>query len=86
VTLGRLLLDRLGEPERALEEFDAYLAAAPNGTLAEDALVGRAIAFERLGRASDERLAWTDLLTRFPATAQAERARSRLVELGEAQP
>ncbi|MBI5491074.1 MAG: hypothetical protein HY905_27330 [Deltaproteobacteria bacterium] len=86
VTLGRLLLDRLGEPERALEQFAAYLGKAPNGTLAEDALVGRAIALGRLGRAEEERKAWKDLLARFPATAQSERARARLVELGESSP
>ncbi len=51
--LARLLLDE-GQSEDALEGFDEYLEDQP-GTLSEEAMVGRAVALQRLGRASEER-------------------------------
>ena len=81
VTEGRLLLEQLGEPSGALALFDSYLAAGHGGTLAEEALVGRALALGRLGRSDDERMAWQTLLREFPTSAHAERARARLEEL-----
>jgi len=82
VALGRLLLDRLGDPAGALEAFDAYRTADPGGTMAEEALVGRALALMRLRRTPEERAAWAELLARHPASANAERARRRLAETG----
>jgi len=81
VTFGSLLLDVLGQPQRALNLFDSYLAAARGGTMAEEALVGRAVALGRLGRAAEERATWHALLAEFPESANAERARRRLAEL-----
>jgi len=80
VVVGDLLLAE-GPTREALASFDSYLAASPDGTLAEEALVGRASALMRLGRADEERAAWTQLLRQHPDSVQGLRARRRLAEL-----
>jgi TolA-binding protein len=77
VLSGRLLLAR-GEAERAADEFGAYLASNPRGTLAEEALVGKAQALRSLGRGVEERRTWELLLARFPSSIHASTARTRL--------
>ncbi|MBI5487259.1 MAG: hypothetical protein HY905_08000 [Deltaproteobacteria bacterium] len=86
VTLGRVLLERLDDAAGALAIFDGYLTAAPGGTLAEEAWVGRALALQRLDRTDEERAAWTTVLSLFPDSAHAERARRRLAEIPDASP
>lgn len=81
IALGRLLLDRAGDARGALRQFDAYLADREQQSLREEAMVGRALALGRLGRARDERAAWQALLQAFPASANADRARARVDEL-----
>jgi TolA-binding protein len=80
VVVGDLLLAE-GPTRDALASFDSYLAASPDGTLAEEALVGRASALMRLGRRDEERVAWTQLLRQHPDSVQGARARRRLAEL-----
>jgi hypothetical protein len=75
VLSGNLVL--ASDPARALQRFEAYLATK-NGALAEEAMLGRALALDRLGRSGEARQAWQDLLTRFPDSVQASRARARL--------
>jgi hypothetical protein len=78
VVLGRLLLDRLGDAQSALSQFDSYLAHPAPGSLREEALVGRALALGRLGRSMEERLAWSALLESYPRSTYSPRARARL--------
>lgn len=80
VSLGRLLLDRQGDPTGALTQFEAYLKGAPTdgGSLAEEARVGRALALQRLGRSDEERRAWEELLVRHPQSLQGAQARERI--------
>jgi TolA-binding protein len=77
-TLGSLLLDRARPPE-ALAQFDHYVEHG--GPLLEDVLAGKASALGRLGRARDERRTWENLLSRFPSSVYAGRAKARLAEL-----
>jgi hypothetical protein len=77
--LGRLLLDR-GDPKAALARFDAYLASGAT-TLGEEALLGRALAFGKLGQSMQEAEAWQALLQRYPSSLHAARARERLAAL-----
>jgi hypothetical protein len=86
VTLGRLLLDRLGDSRGALVQFNSYLANPGGGVLREEAMVGRALSLGRMGRATEERAAWQALLDSFPKSTQRKRAQARLVELGGASP
>lgn len=81
VALGRLLLDRLGDPAGARARFERYLAARPDGTLAEESRLGRALALGRLGARDGERAAWEELLARHPSSVHADRARTRLHDL-----
>ena len=85
VALGRLLL-QTGAAKAALRAFDRYLDRSPDGTLAEEAWIGKAGAAERLGLAQTEAAALRELLRRFPATAARDRARRRLdaLEPGDA--
>ena len=77
VLSGRLLFGR-GDTSRAAAEFAAYLARNPNGTLAEEALHGKAEALRALGRNEEERRTWERLLERFPGSIHAATARERL--------
>jgi TolA-binding protein len=80
VVVGDLQLEE-GPAREALASFDSYLAANPQGTLAEEARVGRAVSLMRLGRRDEEREAWSQLLREHPDSVQRERARRRLAEL-----
>jgi len=75
------LLARLGDPAAALHRFDSYLARNTSGTLAPEALFGRARCLRELGRRQDEADAWRALVERFPGSLYDRTARRRLDEL-----
>jgi len=79
--LGRLLLD-LGRPVDALPELEAALASS-NASLREDALANRALAFEAVGATTRASESWRLLLTEFPTSVHAKRARERLEALND---
>jgi hypothetical protein len=79
--LAKMLQERGEDPGQTLALFTSFLAESPNGTLAEEARLGRAVALQRLGRPQEERQAWQDLLSSHPQSIHAERARKRLDEL-----
>jgi TolA-binding protein len=76
--LGRMLLDD-GDAAGALEAFEAYLSRG--GALAAEALLGKALALQRLGRPDEERSAWSALVDTYPDSVHADRARARLRDL-----
>jgi len=69
-----------GEYGQAIRQFDRYLERSPNGSLAEEALHGKATAFEQLGQIPQEQAVWRELLRRFPSSVYAVKARERLAE------
>ncbi len=79
LALARLMLDRQGNPAGALQLFNAYLAGG--GMLQQEAMLGRAIALQQLGRTAEERAAWQQIVTSFPGSVHAERAKKRLEQL-----
>jgi TolA-binding protein len=81
VALGRLLLDKLSDATAARGQFAGYLAASPDGTLAEEARAGLALSAMKLGDTVGERSAWQELLAKHPDSVHAARARKRLAEL-----
>jgi hypothetical protein len=83
VLRGQMLLENLGRPVEALASFGKYLRDDPMGPLAEEARAGRAQALWYLGRAHEERLAWTELLALYPRSLHATQARNRLTALAK---
>jgi TolA-binding protein len=77
--LARLELGR-GAAGAALRQFDAYLSQASNGSLAQEALQGKAQALTQLGRKQEAAVAWRQLLQRYPTSVYAESAREHLGE------
>jgi tetratricopeptide (TPR) repeat protein len=75
------LLRRMDQPQQALEVYQGYLGAQPDGALAEEARAGIAVSYQRLGREEQERAAWQELLDHHSGSLHARRARARLQAL-----
>lgn len=52
-TLGRVLLERLGQPSEAAEAFALARSSAPNGSLAQDALAREVEAWSKAGKSHE---------------------------------
>jgi hypothetical protein len=76
VVLARMQLDH-GEANAALRGFDSYLALSDEA-LREEALTGRCLALQKLGRSEEERAAVRHLLATYPDSPYARKAAKRL--------
>ncbi|HOU89626.1 MAG TPA: FecR family protein [Polyangiaceae bacterium] len=73
--LGKIAADQRGSPAEAVRWFDAYLAEAPNGPLAEEAL-GRLMTLQRRSNPAAAAAAAKKYLARYPGGAYSGLARS----------
>jgi transmembrane sensor len=65
-TLGRVYLDKLGQPDKAADAFELAQALAPNGSLAQDALAREVEALSKGGSAQKAYLRAQEYLRRYP--------------------
>jgi TolA-binding protein len=81
VVLGQIEVEHLANPAAAARICDSYLARAPRGALASEALSCKASALRALGRTAEERRVLEAFLAQFPQAAQAAESRRRLEAL-----
>lgn len=74
-TLGRVLLEDLGQPARAADAFRRAQQLAPRGPLASDALAREVEAAQRAGQAERAKQVARRYLELYPEGPQAERLR-----------
>src|SRR5262249_34553322 len=72
--LGRIADDALGRPSEAIGLYDAYLAEAPHGPFAAEALGRKMMATKRTRGAEAARAVAAEYLPRFPKGAHAKTA------------
>jgi tetratricopeptide (TPR) repeat protein len=80
VVRGRIHLND-GNWTQALQQFDVYLRGSPGGSLAQEALDGKARSLGQLGRTVEERGVWQQLVDRYPRSIYMDTARRRISEL-----
>lgn len=78
--VGTLLLEER-RPAEALAQFDRHLTL--RGGAEQEALAGRASAYQQLRRAAEEANAWRRLLAAHPNSIYGTRAKQRLAALGQ---
>jgi transmembrane sensor len=74
-TLGRVLLDQLGQPERAARAFRSVRRLAPGGALEQDALAREVESLAKAGDSAEARLRGEEYLKRFPSGRRAASVR-----------
>jgi transmembrane sensor len=75
-TLGRVLIDDLGQPAEAATAFQRARVLWPKGPLAEDALAREADAWQRAGRTGRARTIAEQYLARYPQGRHADAMRN----------
>jgi transmembrane sensor len=65
-TLGRVYLDKLGQPDKAADAFQRARALAPNGSLAQDALAREVEALSKGGNAQKAYVRAREYLQQYP--------------------
>jgi transmembrane sensor len=65
-TLGRVYLDKLGQPDNAAQAFETARALSPNGSLAQDALAREVEALSKGGNAQKAYTRAQEYLKRYP--------------------
>ena len=81
ITLAKIELRHLNSPKKALAHYGTYLRQAPNGPLAEEALLGMAHSYRRLGLEDREAETLQRYIERYPKSGLLGKARSRLEQL-----
>jgi TolA-binding protein len=81
ISLAKIELRHLRHPKRALTLFGTYLERAPNGPLAEDAVLGIADSYRHLGLNAEERKTLRHFVERYPQSVLLDNARIRLRQL-----
>ena len=77
ISLGKLKLQS-GAAGAALQHFNRYLQRAGGGSLAPEALWGRAQALAALGSDAEARKTWAELAQRYPGSPYASLANAKL--------
>ncbi len=79
VALGNLLVEKLDDPEDAVHWFDVYIESN-GGSLAPEALFGKAKALRRLGDRSGESAVLNEIVKRYPKSLYARQAADWLAD------
>ena len=77
IMLGSLRLQS-GSAVAALQHYDRYLRRLPSGSLAPEAIWGRAQALSRLGHSAEARKSLSDLVQGYPSSPYASSAKAKL--------
>jgi TolA-binding protein len=85
ISLAKIELRHLGAPNDALTHYRSYQRRAPNGPLAEEALLGIAESHRRLGNADRETESLRKFILQYPGSAHIQKVRGRLKQLEQRQ-
>ncbi len=78
ITLAKIELRHLNRPQKALTHYQTYLRQAPNGPLAQEAFLGMADAYRRVGLRDREAHTLRRFIEKFPKSNLTAKARTRL--------
>lgn len=85
ISLAKIELRHLGAPNDALTHYSSYQRRAPNGPLAEEALLGIAESHRRLGNTDRETESLRKFILQYPGSTHIQKVRGRLKQLEQRQ-